>query len=643
MKKKIMQTFAVLICAYALLTLFSLFNLRSVEGMLRQSSTIDTEFYRSILELSNQVKALQESVAKSFVLSSPEKIDETINDIKDEFIIITAQLEHIQDEEFTKILSNHLDSNRSTKEDSDKDETVGDLVKFLESDVEKLKEFSLSVVENTKEILSTEKSLNEEHKKLSNTFRKINFLPFLIVKDSDKAKIHLNNLTRSIMVVMYSKSVDNLNTMGKSKFDSATKFWDKKLNRNIQYKKFKDYYDSSYRLATKKAKNTSTEAYFKFNQSSFEFIKGIKKLTTFSEELFSDTQENILSDVVFTNKISTIASLLVLIFGTLFAWITLNRLTESLRKIIARVTNESGSVAGIASKVKSSADTLSESVARQGSAIQETVSSMQEISSMISKTTDQSKTANDETRRLVGSMEELKETNRNLKQLELTFKTIETKTKVINDIVFKTQLLSFNASIEAARAGTHGKGFAVVAQEVGKLADLSGSAAEEINNLLSESDSQIKDTVENTSDRIERFESALNKVSNATESITQASHEQENGVHQTNSAMDQMDGATQENSENAEELLQISGNLQDNSQNLQNATTDLNKIVAGKKWVQNQKKGVLSKITSSLSVKDKKSKTSKQLVEESEIIEKDFTPKPSADIDGDDDSFKPAV
>jgi len=40
----------------------------------------------------------------------------------------------------------------------------------------------------------------------------------------------------------------------------------------------------------------------------------------------------------------------------------------------------------------------------------------------------------------------------------------------MNDIVFQTKLLSFNASVEAARAGIHGKGFAVVADEVGNLA-----------------------------------------------------------------------------------------------------------------------------------------------------------------------------
>jgi len=72
-----------------------------------------------------------------------------------------------------------------------------------------------------------------------------------------------------------------------------------------------------------------------------------------------------------------------------------------------------------------------------------------------------------------------------IKSLLSFFREIETKTKVINEIVFQTKLLSFNASVEAARAGDQGKGFAVVAEEVGNLAAMSGNAAKEINDLLS--------------------------------------------------------------------------------------------------------------------------------------------------------------
>ena len=88
-------------------------------------------------------------------------------------------------------------------------------------------------------------------------------------------------------------------------------------------------------------------------------------------------------------------------------------------------------------------------------------------------------------------------------------------TGVISDIADETNLLSLNASIEAARAGDAGKGFAVVATEIGKLAQTSSNSVHNIESLISEINALVKDAVSQADDSVENIQSSGEMVKDA--------------------------------------------------------------------------------------------------------------------------------
>ncbi len=91
----------------------------------------------------------------------------------------------------------------------------------------------------------------------------------------------------------------------------------------------------------------------------------------------------------------------------------------------------------------------------------------------------------------------------------------------VSEIATQSNLLALNASIEAARAGTHGRGFAVVADEVRDLASQSTQSASEIRLILAEIKNSMKDTVEATQIGINNVDAGVSKTQEANQVIVQ--------------------------------------------------------------------------------------------------------------------------
>ncbi len=138
----------------------------------------------------------------------------------------------------------------------------------------------------------------------------------------------------------------------------------------------------------------------------------------------------------------------------------------------------------------------------------------------------------------------------------------------VNELADQSNLLSVNASIEAAKAGEHGRGFAVVAQEVKSLADQSKEATKQIRSILNDIQKATGAAVMATERGNKAVESGVHLSVEAGESIDVLSHR----VIESAQAAMQIAASSQEQLVGMDQLVQAMDSIKDASiQNVEGA------------------------------------------------------------------------
>jgi len=267
-------------------------------------------------------------------------------------------------------------------------------------------------------------------------------------------------------------------------------------------------------------------------------------------------------------------------------------------------------VSGAAKSIAEASQSQASSSAEQASAIEETSASLAEMTGMVENNVKNSERAADVAGQMLGiadeggrSMEsvasqmgEILESNKKIEELVKVIEEIGEKTSVIDEIVFQTKLLSFNASVEAERAGDHGRGFAVVAQEVGNLAQMSGKAALEIASIVKNSIKEAQAISRDNKERVEKgHQLVLNTkgllqevrlksdvVAKSSEQIVQASREQSAGISQINAAIAQLNQSVQQSTASTEQSAGASEQLRAQSAQMDSLVETLRADLLGR-------------------------------------------------------------
>lgn len=362
------------------------------------------------------------------------------------------------------------------------------------------------------------------------------------------------------------------------------------------------------------------------------FFAALDKLTDFQihqSEIWSTRAEE---TSAMADKITMVTVALGIIFGTFIAYFISTGLTTQLRELAISLSEGSETVSKASDNIAHSSEELSSSVNEQAAAIQETTASTEELSAMVKKNQENAFQSNIVSKKSADSanlgkqsveqmitaiedihhsnqkmMSSVEQSNSNIEEIIQVIHEISNKTKVINEIVFQTKLLSFNASVEAARAGEHGKGFSVVAEEIGNLATMSGTAAQEIATMLGESTSKVESIVNTTksevgalmvegkkkvelgitvakrcNDVLDDIVGHVQEVDNMVSDITVASEEQSKGIIEISKAMGQLDQATQMNADSSRQMAFSAEELSGQSRKLNGLVEDLKNTVEGK-------------------------------------------------------------
>lgn len=262
------------------------------------------------------------------------------------------------------------------------------------------------------------------------------------------------------------------------------------------------------------------------------------------------------------------------------------QLTTTTTEISAAARHQEGTICQQEATVKEILTAVGEisTRAKEFAKTMNNISSSAEETSSLASAGKKGLTQMEEAMRLM--MESSKSIASKLAVLNEKASNITSVITTITKVADQTNMLSFNASIEAEKAGEHGKSFAVIAREIRRLADQTANATLDIEQMVSEIMSAVTEGVTGVgrfSDDIHKGAIDVSKISEQMSSIINQVQQQTRSYEFVNKGMQaQSIGAEQIN----ESIMQLSDAAQETTISIRQFHTAIEQLTIASKEMQ---------------------------------------------------------
>ncbi len=306
---------------------------------------------------------------------------------------------------------------------------------------------------------------------------------------------------------------------------------------------------------------------------------------------------------------------------------SLNQMADNLSQLIGRIRSNSEKITSSSQNLAATSEEFSSTSEEQAAAVEEVSATAEELSATAGKVSEATQQAVESVRKIRNHVDHLVESNllvmqslselsnssrmaadkatynqkqiseatAAMEQIEQATRKIGDFVQIITEISERTNLLSLNAAIEAARAGDAGRGFAVVAGEITRLADQTQDSAREVEQSIeatlgsiqngvrtvhsvSENMNIILNEVQNIDSQVKSIEGSASQHSDNVSGITESAQKVEKVIGEIHTGADEQKRATDEVERTMEDINRSSQSVSEGAGNLANLAGDLSSL-----------------------------------------------------------------